>query len=520
MPRVIMEYIFVQFHIYYFSLIYLLIGMYIPDISFTIDYLSTALWLSALGIYFHAISITIVMGISPLIAILEFIGLYKNNDLLFRLAKKLSIVVVVAFGFGAATGTLVEFGLIQVWNTSLLIIASFAFAPLFFELVAFTLEAGLAIALVYTWGRFRNPWMHWLITVSYAFGALLSGALITSVNSWIQVPWGVGDLVNKIYPWAPIYGPQVVDAQALLEIKRAALRITEAGGVFSSYINPDVLSKFFGEGRRLLYDPWITFSSPYTIVSIYHQLLATFIAGTAWVLAGLAYKILRGDEEYIGPFKLVASISALSLMIQGLVGHEMGVNVYKYQPTKFALLAGLISSGPDPFAGLTMFGDPNYVFDGFDRLIEEAARGGMVINGVNIALRDTMAAMTNISIIYPMYMTKISLAVISGLIGIFYLICFIKKDFLRGRESIQFILAYPYAFMLTLVPILGWAVREIGRKPWTIYGLFYPEEVITPIPISHYVAATIIGGILVGIVLMIYTIYRVLVKPPSFLESG
>jgi cytochrome d ubiquinol oxidase subunit I len=30
----------------------------------------------------------------------------------------------------------------------------------------------------------------------------------------------------------------------------------------------------------------------------------------------------------------------------------------------------------------------------------------------------------------------------------------------------------------------GWAVREIGRQPWTIYGLVRPEQVVTPNPIT------------------------------------
>jgi cytochrome d ubiquinol oxidase subunit I len=30
----------------------------------------------------------------------------------------------------------------------------------------------------------------------------------------------------------------------------------------------------------------------------------------------------------------------------------------------------------------------------------------------------------------------------------------------------------------------GWAVRELGRQPWTIYGLVRPEQVITPNPIT------------------------------------
>lgn len=26
---------------------------------------------------------------------------------------------------------------------------------------------------------------------------------------------------------------------------------------------------------------------------------------------------------------------------------------------------------------------------------------------------------------------------------------------------------------------LGWYVREVGRKPWTVYGLLYPDELVS-----------------------------------------
>ncbi len=486
---------------------------------FSIDYSGLALILSAIGIYFHAISITIVLGTSPLAAILEFFGIYKKREDYIRIAKLLTRVIVVAFGFGAATGTLVEFGLVQVWNTTLLIIGSFAFLPLYLELVAFTIEAALSIALLYTWGKFRNPWYHWVITVVYAFGALLSGALIMSVNSWIQVPWGVGPLVKTIYPWAPEYGPTVANIDFLYYLKTFSLGLISSGTTLSQYLTPEVLNSLLNQYGYILRDPWIALTSPYALASIWHQLLATFIVGTSWVLAALAYKILKGDERYMNVFMGVALIVSIALLVQGLSGHEMGVAVYTYQPTKFALIAGLEKSGPDPFAGLTMFGDPNHIFPGFDVFIKEAKENGLVINGTNIALLDTINALSRISFVYPAYLVKINLALLAGVITLMFMSSFVFKDFWEKRRKLLVYLAFPYAIALTIVAILGWAVREIGRKPWTIYGLFYPEDVVTPVPITSPLVLIIIGGIVVGVVLMIYTIYIVLVRPPSFLRG-
>ncbi|NHV97517.1 MAG: cytochrome ubiquinol oxidase subunit I, partial [Thaumarchaeota archaeon] len=111
------------------------------------DYLSWALNLSALGIYIHAITVAIVIGFSVALLIVEFVGIRKKDDLLLKAAKTISLVLLIVFVFGAATGTLVEFGLLQVWSGVLLVAGSFAFIPFYLELIAFVLEAATLIAL-------------------------------------------------------------------------------------------------------------------------------------------------------------------------------------------------------------------------------------------------------------------------------------------------------------------------------------------------------------------------------------
>ncbi len=68
--------------------------------------------LSALGIYIHSITVAIVIGFSITLTIIEFLGIRKKDASYIRLAKQLSLVIAIAFVFGAATGTLVEFGLV------------------------------------------------------------------------------------------------------------------------------------------------------------------------------------------------------------------------------------------------------------------------------------------------------------------------------------------------------------------------------------------------------------------------
>jgi cytochrome d ubiquinol oxidase subunit I len=80
-------------------------------------------------------------------------------------------------------------------------------------------------------------------------------------------------------------------------------------------------------------------------------------------------------------------------------------------------------------------------------------------------------------------------------------------------------------FLLSLVVVaasimasgVGWFIREDGRKPWTVYGLLYPEELITSVPVGLvfilfavlFVAVAVIG---------IYGIYVVSTRRLKFIE--
>ena len=485
------------------------------------DYLSWALNLSALGIYIHAITVAIVIGFSVALLIIEFIGIRRKDDLLLRAAKTISLVLLIVFVYGAATGTLVEFGLLQVWSGVLLVAGSFAFIPFYLELVAFVLEAATLIALYYTWGKFRNPWSHWMITLTYAFAALLSGALITSVNSWMQAPWGVGDIVKQIYPWAPSYGPLVVNADFLLSVKDALVSVSSKAGGGVALVNPEILSSLTEKFGELLYDPWIALKSPYSTQSILHQLLASASVGVFWAASGFAILILKRRTEldyYLKAVKTLLAIGAVLILAQGATAHWMGAVVYEYQPTKFALIAGLDVSKPDPIVGLTMFGDPNYIFDGFDKLVEAARNHpnpNLVIGGVSavdIAVADTLKASNLIGVVYPMYMIKISVAALSLLISLVILSVFVFRRFWQSRLNLLPYIALVMGVFTPLMAGLGWAVREIGRKPWTVYGLVYPDEIITPLGGSPLVAATVIGGLIAGFILLCLTLYLVLVR--------
>jgi cytochrome d ubiquinol oxidase subunit I len=71
--------------------------------------------LSALGIYLHAIYISLTFGLPVAIGVMLWKYWRTGDRDYYKSARLMTSVLAVNFALGAITGTLVEFGLVQVW---------------------------------------------------------------------------------------------------------------------------------------------------------------------------------------------------------------------------------------------------------------------------------------------------------------------------------------------------------------------------------------------------------------------
>lgn len=496
---------------------------------------SWLLWLSALGVYFHAIFVSITLGF-PLIIMALLLKYNKTGDQDYlRSAKVLTAILAINFALGAITGTLVEFGLVQAWPGTIVAIASFAFVPLALELLAFANEIAFLILFIVTLGKIR-PILSFTILLIYWIFAVFSGLLITSVNSWLVAPWGTGELAKAIYPFMPEYGPNVVDVQKLLALK--VLSLATGAPIQAIIQNPQIAEKV----GVILYDPYIAFSSPFVVVSILHNLSAALIVGISIALAFYAFRFYRTHEErYLKVVKVSASIIFVLFLIQPTVfGHFMGEGVVKFNPTKFAMMENARETYNNPIVALVAYGDPSKPIIGFNdfrkscenlgnlKLGELVESSGLSLESVRaiskeigisvdpgrlekvweievkkICIADVEKAMEKIGIIHFSYYTKISFGII-GFISSIALFLHIKgfspvssliNKLLKNRSILILSIL---VFLGSAIPsALGWYVRELGRKPWTVYGLLYPEEVVTVVSYARTAEFAILFGLLI-----------------------
>jgi cytochrome d ubiquinol oxidase subunit I len=375
---------------------------------------------------------------------------------------------------------LVEFGLVQVWSGVILAIGSFFFIPLVFELFAFLTEVVFLALYLYTWGKFRREWIHWLIGFMLLLGSSSSALLILTANSWMQTPWGTGSLVSAILPWSPVMGPSAVNATALVAIYKT---LPTTGSLVMA--SPAVISSL----GYLLFDPYVVLFNPNAVVTVAHTILTAIVVASFETAAIFSYSYLKGERGkafFLKTVKFAYGVGAVGTILTIISGDQMARIVYNFQYLKFLSMEGF-AGGTDPVIGLISQFNPSYTFPSFSQM---AGTVGRSIDPATARL--TLVHAEEIS---PLLSTFYYLMIASGILLLVFSIAYLGLFSKRMDRVVRFVLRMSTerfvvysSFVATILAIIagsaGWAVREIGRQPWTIYGLVRPEQVITPNPIT------------------------------------
>ena len=509
-------------------------------------FVSILLLISALGIYIHAVFLSLSLGLPWIILALLYKSWRTEDQDYFEAAKTVTGVLGVNFALGAITGTLVEFGLIQAWSGSIFVIATFGFVPLTLELIAFVGEVIFLIMFTVTLGRVRI-----LASIGmmgfYAVMAIFSGAVITTINSWLNVPWGTANLSTNLYPFLPQYGPGVIDIQALARLKVELVRNLMTSGSSSQILQDPTFASNVGLTLR---DPFVGFYSSYALASMLHAVNAAMIVGISFGVAGYAYRFFRtGNGKYVKIMRAFLPVLLILLVLQPTVlGDYMGKTVAADQPTKFALMEGAQSTTQNPFVAFLAYGDPQHPIPSFEdfRQACESNKGktlgelmSTVAPNVNagpassldlqdLCLSDLSKAETAITTVNRGYYAKITL----GVISLISLVALVSLNFSLGpiskltehllapfgRKRAVLLLSFIVLSSSVLTASLGWFVREVGRKLWTVYGLLYPEELITPVPIDPIVLVLFVLTFASVAIVGLYGMYIVATRRLRFVE--
>lgn len=426
---------------------------------------------------FHIVLAAFSIGLAQLLLLLEALWLWRGRHIYMDVYRFWLKIFALTVAVGTASGLIMEYQFGLNWSR-LSVQAGQVIGPLMFYevLVAFFLEAGFLGIMVFGMKKVGKR-LHFFSTMAVAAGSLASAFWILSANSWMHTPAGYG-----------------VDAA----------------------------------GRFVAEDWWAIIFNPSFPYRFTHMILAALL-GTATMVAGVgAWHLLRQPDNPRASLQYSLALWAIALLapLQILAGDLHGQHTLKVQPQKLAAIEGSWTRPPQG-AGepLRLFALPDQDVGRNHYELAVPRLGSLYLTH---DLSGTIAALDEFPTqdIPPVAPVFFAFRVMVGL-GLLMLAQGLASLVLRWRGRLlqaswlqrASVVMAPAGFLAMLS---GWVVTEVGRQPFTVYGLLRTADSLSPVSRHQVLGSTL--GILAFYVLIfgagLYVLLRIMRKPPQAAESG
>jgi len=379
----------------------------------------------------HILLPALTVGLASYIAFLEGVWFLTGKDIWFRISGFWTRIFAVTFGMGVVSGVVMPFQFGTNWSRFSDATANIISPMLAYEgLTAFTLEAGFLGVMLF--GRHLVPrWAHFGSAVLVAAGTLFSTFWILVTNSWMQTPAGYKIVNGIFYPTS---------------------------------------------WREIIFNA----SFPYRFM----HTVAGFYATTGFVVLGVAAALLwKGKSRDEARHMLSLTLWFLTLLVplQIFLGDLQGLNTLHYQPAKLAAIEAHWTR--EARAPLTLFAIPDQEAETNRNAIEVPLLGSLIlthdIDGVVPGLKD-FPKQDRAPVIIPFLAFRIMVG-----IGLLMLALVAVGLWLRLRNRLYntnwFLKALMWATPLGFIAVVaGWTTTEVGRQPWTVYGVMRTVQSVTP----------------------------------------
>jgi cytochrome d ubiquinol oxidase subunit I len=382
-------------------------------------------------IAWHILLPAFTVGLASYIAVLEGLYLFTGRQIWFRISGFWTRIFAVSFGMGVVSGIIMPFQFGTNWSRFSDAAGDVISPLLAYEgLMAFFLEASFLGVLLF--GRRLVPaWAHFFAALMVAFGTLLSSFWILATNSWMQTPQGYKVVDGRFEP---------VDWFAI---------------VFSP-------------------------SFPYRLS---HNVTAFYIT-TAFVVMGVGAWLLRrgrATDDARMMIRMALNLLIILVPLQMFLGDQHGLNTREYQPAKLAAIEGRYDTAqPTP---LTLFGIPDDAAATMRYAIEVPYLGSLILthswDGVIKGLKEWPVDQRP-PVGPPFFAFRV-------MVGIAFIMLFMVALGwilrLRGQlwDSDWYLRLCQWVAPLGFVAVIaGWTTTEVGRQPWTVYGLLRTADSVSP----------------------------------------
>ncbi|MEA3120266.1 MAG: cytochrome bd ubiquinol oxidase subunit [Paraburkholderia sp.] len=427
----------------------------------------------AFTIAFHIIFPALSIGLASYLAVLEALWLFTGRQVYIAVFRFWLKVFALVFGIGVVSGVVMSYEFGTNW-------AAFSYragpvvGPLmgYEVLTAFFLESGFLGVMLFGMNRVGKG-LHFLATLLVALGTLVSAFWIIAVNSWMQTPQGFSMVGGRFFPLSWV---------------------------------------------QIIFNP----SFPYRLV---HMVLAAYLSVAFLVGAVGAFHLLRDRQNEC--CRLMVSMAmwmaCIVAPVQILAGDAHGINTLKYQPAKIAALEGdWHSQAGQP---LILFGLPDMKHERTDFALEVPHLGAIILthtwNGSIKGLAEFPPRDRPYSpVVFWAFRIMVGLGLLMAMLGIGSLV-------LRWRRAL-FSASWFHRAMVAMGPsgvialLCGWTVTEVGRQPFTVYGLLRTADSISPIGAPGVIVSLASFGVVYLTVFgaAILYILRLVSRAPTLAEAG
>jgi cytochrome d ubiquinol oxidase subunit I len=393
-----------------------------------IDALTLARLQFAFTISFHIIFPAISIGLASYLAVLEGLWFFTGRAVFLDLFNYWKKIFAVAFGMGVVSGIVMSYQFGTNWS-----VFSDKAGPVigpmmgYEVLTAFFLEAGFLGVMLFGLSRV-GPRLHFMATLMVALGTFISAFWILAVNSWMQTPAGYA--INDVGQFVP------------------------------------------ADWVAIVFNP----SFPYRLV---HMLLAAYLS-TAFIVGGTGALHLLRDATLPASrimFSMAMWMAAIVAPLQIVAGDLHGLNTLEYQPAKVAAMEGHFETRAG--APLILFGWPDMEQERTRYAVEVPKLGSLILthdwNGTVRGLKEwPREDRPHAAIVFWSFRVMVGAGLAMLAVGVWSLA-------LRARRRL-----YDQPWLLRtsvalgpigiVAVIAGWITTEVGRQPYTVYGLLRTAE--------------------------------------------
>ena len=409
----------------------------------------------AVSLAFHIIFAIIGIAMPVLMVIAERRWQRTRDPVYLDLAKRWARGTAILFAVGAVSGTVLSFELGLLWPRFMELAGPLIGMPFSLEGFAFFTEAIFLGVYLYGWNKV-SPRAHLTAGILVAVSGAASGIFVVIANAWMNTPTG--------------------------------------------YVIVD------GVMRGV--DPIAAMLTPAAFPQALHMTLAAY-AATGLGVAGIHALLLLKNRTNVfnrAALGIGLLVGAPAAILQPISGDIAARYVAHRQPAKLAAMESVYKTQAGaplkvipgveiPYAlSLLAFHDPSAVVKGLDSIPRD--------QWPNVGL---VHFSFNVMVLLGTYVAAVSLWAAWFALR--------KRDLSMHRRLLwALVIAAPCGFIATEA---GWMVTELGRQPWTIYGILKTADAVTPMPglIVPFTAITLLYATLGAIVG--WLLYRQIVRSPQ-----